>query len=101
VLNLQSHAEGVVLPVRAQPGARRNELRGEQEGMLKVCVTQAPEKGKANKAIIEVLSKALGLRKSQFELLSGETGHNKRFLVREITVADLQTRIDARGKSDD
>lgn len=93
MIELQSHAEGTILPVRAQPGARRNEIRGTQDGMLKVCVTQAPEKGKANKALLEVLSKALGLKKSQFELLSGETSSQKRFLVRNITGQDLLARI--------
>jgi uncharacterized protein (TIGR00251 family) len=92
---LEPHRDGTILPVRAQPGARRNEIRGVWEGMLKVCVTQAAEKGKANKALVEVLSKSLGLRRSQFELLSGETSSQKRFLVREITPADLSARIAA------
>ena len=48
---------------------------------MKVCVTQSPEKGKANKALMELLSKTLGLKKSQIELISGETSHQKRFLV--------------------
>jgi uncharacterized protein (TIGR00251 family) len=95
MLNLQSHADGTILPVRAQPGSRRNEIRGVQDGMLKVCVTQAPEKGKANKAIIEFLGKSLGLRRSQFELLSGETASQKRFLVRQIAPAELSARIAA------
>lgn len=82
------------MPVRAQPGARRNELRGVQDGMLKVCVTQAPEKGKANKAVAELLSKTLGLKKSQVELLAGETSHQKRFLVRDITPHELAERIE-------
>jgi uncharacterized protein len=93
VIALEPHPEGVVLPVRAQPGARRNELRGEQQRQLKVSVTQAPEKGKANKAIVELLSKSLGLKKSQFEQLSGETSHQKRFLVRDIGPDDLAQRI--------
>jgi uncharacterized protein len=93
MLSLESHPDGAVLPVRAQPGARRNEIRGEQEGALKVCVTQSPEKGKANKAIVEVLSKGLSLRKSQIELIAGETSHNKRFLVRGMTVDELRERI--------
>ena len=84
MLDLQSHADGTVLPVRAQPGARRNEIRGIQDGALKVCVTQAPEKGKANKVIVEVLAKWLGVRKSQIELISGEIASQKKFLVREI-----------------
>jgi uncharacterized protein (TIGR00251 family) len=91
---LEVHRDGTILPVRAQPGARRNEIRGEQDGALKVSVTQAPEKGKANKALIEVLSKALALKKSQMELLSGETSHQKRFLVRGVSPDELRKRID-------
>lgn len=98
MIALESHAEGTILPVRAQPGARRNEIRGEQDGALKVCVTQSPEKGKANKAIIEVLSKSLGLKKSQIELISGETAHHKKFLVHGIVADDLARQINAVGQ---
>jgi uncharacterized protein len=93
MLALSLHPEGTILPVRAQPGARRNEIRGEQDGALKVCVTQSPEKGKANKAVVELLSKSLGLKKSQIELIAGETSHQKRFLVRGITADELARRI--------
>lgn len=57
-------------------------------------VTQAPEKGKANKAIIAVLAEALGLRKSQIELLTGEASSQKRLLVREVNPDLLAKRID-------
>lgn len=90
---LEPHADGTILPVRAHPGARRNEIRDVQDGMLKVSVTQAPEKGKANKAVIELLCKKLALKKSQFELLSGETSHQKRFLVRGIKPDELAERL--------
>jgi uncharacterized protein len=90
---LEPHADGAILPVRAHPGARRNEIRDVQDGMLKVSVTQAPEKGKANKAVIELLAKKLGLKKSQIELIAGETSHQKRFLVRGVTPAELAERI--------
>ena len=93
MIDLQPHAEGTILPVRAQPGARRNEIRGEQDAMLKVCVTQAPEKGKANRALIALLSKKLSLRKSQIELIAGETSSKKRFLVRGIAPKALAERI--------
>lgn len=94
MIALESHTDGTILPVRAQPGARRNEIRGEQDGALKVCVTQSPEKGKANKAIVELLAKLLKLKKSQLELIVGETSHQKRFLVREIERAELAKRIE-------
>ena len=93
MLSLKPHPDGTILPVRAQSGARRNEIRGQQEGLLKVCVTQSPEKGKANKAIVEVLSKSLGLKKSQIELIAGATSHQKRFLIRGVSFEELAARI--------
>lgn len=95
MIDLQPHPQGVILPVRAQPGARCNEIRGQQDGSLKVCVTQSPEKGKANKALVILLSKTLSLRKSQLELIAGQTSQTKRFLVRGITPKELAARIEA------
>jgi uncharacterized protein len=93
VLSLESHRDGIVLPVRGQPGARRNEIRGVQDGALKVCVTASPEKGKANKAMIELLARSLGLKKSQIVLISGATSHQKRFLLRGSTREELLGRL--------
>lgn len=90
---LEAHPQGVVLSVRAQPGARRNGIVGEHGGALKVAVTQAAEKGKANAAILEVLSEALGLRRGQVQLLSGETSRAKRLLITEVTRDELADRL--------
>ena len=92
-LQIEPHPDGIILPVKAHAGARRNGLKGIHAGALQVMVTQAPEKGKANKAIIELLAGKLGLRKSQLELLSGETSPQKRFLVRDVTVETLAEQI--------
>ena len=94
MIALQTHPEGVLLPVRAQPGAKSSGVRGEQEGALKVSVTQIAEKGKANKALVAVLSDALGVRKSQLELVAGATAGHKQFLVRGVTVEELRRVID-------
>ena len=94
MIALQAHPEGVLLPVRAQPGAKSSGVRGEQEGALKVSVTQIAEKGKANKALVAVLSDALGVRKSQLELIVGATAGHKQFLVRGVTVEELRRVID-------
>jgi uncharacterized protein (TIGR00251 family) len=94
MIQLEAHAEGVILPARAQPGASKSGLRGEQDGALKVAVTQIAEKGKANQALVEVLAKALRLRKSQIELVSGETSKHKRFLIRETTADELRRRME-------
>lgn len=80
--------------MRAHPGARRNEVRGEQNGRLKISVTQVAEKGKANKAILKLLSAALGVRRSQLELLSGETSPEKRFLIRQASETVIRAALD-------
>ena len=93
MIALEPHPEGTILPVRARPAARRDEIRGEQDGMLKVSVTQIAEKGRANKALVAVLSKRLSLRKSQIDLMSGATSSHKRFLVRGVSAEELAERI--------
>ncbi len=34
MIALEAHTDGVILPVRAQPGGKSSEVRGEQEGAL-------------------------------------------------------------------
>jgi uncharacterized protein len=95
VIAITDHPEGCVLPVRAQPGARKAGVLGAQGGALKVAVTAPPEDGRANKALRETLRGALGLKRSQVELLAGATSRDKRFLVRGVTRADLEARLAA------
>jgi uncharacterized protein (TIGR00251 family) len=95
MIALAEHAEGWILPVRAQPGARRNGVVGEQAGALKVAVTAPPEDGKANKALAVALRDALGVKRSELELLSGHTSREKRFLIRGLSKAELEKRVGA------
>jgi len=95
VIELSDHPEGVILPVKAQPGARAAGIRGEHGGALKVSVTQVAEKGKANEALVAVLADGLGLKRSQIELIAGETQPRKRFLIRGISRTELSARIAA------
>jgi len=93
VIQLESRGDGVILPVRVQPGARRNGVAGEHAGALKISVTKAAEKGKANAAAINALCEALNLRPRQLELISGATSRQKRFLVRGLGIEELNRRI--------
>jgi hypothetical protein len=93
VIELEPHAQGVILPVKAHAGARRDAIEGYRQGMLRVSVTQTPEKGKANKAIVALLSKTLGVAKSRIELVSGATSPEKRFLISGVEVDALRELI--------
>lgn len=92
-IEIQTTAGGLVINVKAQPGGRKNDVRGEHAGALRVSVTQAPEKGKANLAIVEVLCEALKLRRNQIELIAGETNPRKKFLIREVAEPELRMRL--------
>lgn len=85
----------MILPVDAQPKARLNAILGVHAGRLKVAVTQAPEKGKANTALAKVLSDQLGVKRSQIRLVSGMTNSCKKFLIADIAIDELRRRIDA------
>ncbi len=93
MIDIEPTTDGVLLPVRAQPGARKNGVVGVHDGRLKVAVTQAREKGKANGAIKKVLAAALRLKKSQIELVGGPTSSQKKFRVTGLTVGELRDRI--------
>lgn len=70
------------LAVRLTPNGGRDAIDGIEadangETRLKMRVSAVPEKGKANKAMIAALAKALGVPKSSVELLSGDTARQK------------------------
>jgi uncharacterized protein len=93
MIELGQHPQGVVLTVKVAPKSRANELRGEHAGMLKVAVTAAPEKGKANAAVQELLCAALQLSHSQVSILQGETASTKKFLIQQLPGEELLARI--------
>jgi uncharacterized protein len=75
-----------ILAVRVTPKASRNEITGLYTGAdgamsLRVKVTVAPDKGKANAAVIEVLANNLRLSRSTITLVKGDTDRNKTFQI--------------------
>jgi uncharacterized protein YggU (UPF0235/DUF167 family) len=84
---------GVILPVLAHPGARRNAILGERSGSLRVAVSSPPEKGKANAAIQAALADGLGCKPARITLVSGATSKQKRFVIEGMTALELQRRL--------
>jgi uncharacterized protein (TIGR00251 family) len=97
MIDLQAADDGVIVPVRAQPKARRNAIVGTHAGRLRIAVTDPPEKGKANKSLAEILAAALKIAPSRVQLITGATSAQKKFLVaglslevvRELLIASL------------
>ena len=88
-------AEGCTFAVRVRAGGRRNHAGGAQEGALRVEVTTAPEKGKANQAVRKLLAKALGVPAGTLELVSGETCPAKVFRVEGCEPEALREKLAA------
>ena len=64
--------------VHAIPRSSKNEIVGTMaNGSLKVKLTAAPVDGKANEALVELLSEEYGVAKSRIRIVKGESGRRK------------------------
>ena len=80
--------------VRLQPRASRDEILGwNDDGALRVRVKAPPVDGAANKALVQLLAKALGKSKSEVVLVSGATARNKIIEVEGLTSEELSHRL--------
>ena len=80
-LHLVETVGGTRLRLRVMPSARRNAILGVHAGALKVSVTAPPERGKANRAVLDLLAEVLGVPASTLEITSGSTSREKSVLV--------------------
>ncbi len=71
----------LILRIKAQPKASKDEFCEVLGECLKVRITAPPVDGKANQHLIKFLAKQFKVSKSRVELLSGETSREKRFKV--------------------
>ena len=62
----------LTIHLKVVPKSSRNRIAGWVGDRLKVQVTAAPERGKANDAVVEVLAEALGVPRRSVRLMSGE-----------------------------
>lgn len=73
----------LILSVRVQPRAANDAFAEYNNEYIKIRITAPPIDGKANQHLITFLSKAFKVAKSNIKLLSGETGRNKRLLIKQ------------------
>lgn len=84
---------GVAFDLVVSAGASRSSVRGLHGGALKISVRAAPEKGKANAEVIEVLAEWLGVARKQVRIVGGETSRNKRVEAGGVSAERLQARV--------
>jgi len=90
-LKIQQKDGAVVFSVKVVPRSSKTVIAGVLGGMLKVKLAAAPEKGKANQALIEFLADALGVKKNTVKITSGLTSPVKTI---EITGVSEEILLD-------
>lgn len=82
----------VTIEIHVQPKASRNRIVVDGE-TIKVYVTAAPEKGRANKAVVEVLASRLGVAKRAVSIIAGERSRTKTLTVEGLSETEVRRRL--------
>lgn len=85
---------GAALTVRVTPRAQRSEVGGIlEDGTIRIRIQEPPVEGKANRALVVFLSKILGVRKNQIEIVAGQKGLDKIVAVEAMTAEEVEKRL--------
>ncbi len=87
-LEIEEVDGALVLTVKVVPGSSRTAIAGVLDGMLKVKVAAPPEKGKANKALLDFLAGKLGVKKTTLSIIQGQTNP-----VKQVEVAGISPQL--------
>ena len=83
----------IIVGVRVQPRASKDEIAGEMEGALKVRLRAPAVENRANDALVEYLAQLLKTSKSAVRILSGDRSRTKRIEIRGVTRQQLETLL--------
>lgn len=90
---LQETDEGLLLRVRISPKASADRIGPVQQDNLKIAITAAPEKGKANSHLVKLLAKKLHLAKKDIVIVAGEKDRKKTLLLRGVGAKEVKEKL--------
>ncbi|MBD9222709.1 YggU family protein [bacterium] len=76
---IKETSDGLLIRIKIVPNSSKNDLIIEDE-FIKVKVTAQPIENKANKALVEFLSKRFKVPKTSIEIVKGDTSKEKTLL---------------------
>ncbi len=71
----------MILTVHVKPGAKQDRIERIDEDTFKVHTRARAEKGRANQAMIDILSQELGIKKTDIEIVRGHTTRIKQVKI--------------------
>lgn len=83
----------MLLAVKVQPRASKNELGPLLGGELKVKVTAPPVDSKANDALLHLLAQTLNIPRSSLQLAKGQTSRHKLVRIVGLTLDETSNRL--------
>ena len=89
-LRIREQDGAITFEVRVAPRASRNRIVGVQEGALKVALTAPPVDGAASEALKKLLAKAVGVAKSDVEILRGDRARIKVLRIHGVSASDVR-----------
>lgn len=88
-----SDVEKTRLVLQVRPNAKHNRLIRFEGGVLHLAIAAPPREGKANRELIDFLSGALGLRKSDLTIETGLTSRRKIIAISRLTPDQMTNSI--------
>ena len=85
--------ETVRLSVRLTPRASREEIAGFEGETLRVRVTAPPVEGRANRALVRLLAKRLGVPRGAVRVVTGQTSRSKVVAIAGLAATELRRRL--------
>ena len=70
-----------ILDLYIRPGSARTEIEGFYKDRIKIRLTSPPERGKANRELVNLLSRITGIPRSKIKIISGITSNYKRVCI--------------------
>jgi uncharacterized protein (TIGR00251 family) len=95
----QAKRPGNQLEVKVTPNASRNAVTGWRDDVLRVKIAAAPEKGKANRELIDFLGRLLQVKNSDIIIVKGEASRNKLIEIKGFNREEIIARIGERDVS--
>ena len=90
---LRTQSDGVMLSIKLQPRASRNEIGDALGPELRVSVTAPPVDAAANEALVRLLAETLGCPRNRVELIRGQTSRHKTVKVYGLTAEHVAARL--------
>lgn len=78
---IKATENGILIRIKIVPNSSKNDIILEDE-FIKIKVTAQPIENKANKALIEFLSKKFKIAKTNIEIVKGETSKEKTLFLK-------------------